>query len=153
LARAFCSKQINLLFLEAAANLEQTVAKKAEATKEDLTHPLCFHWVHHPNNISRQAIQQAYSDACAVTLKAAPTKDNRPLNITRMIVLYSRPKNLSDYLCRTVLKEKPGNRKSYQKTRVDTLIQTPTRVSKYGRPIKFWIAAAGPPHPEFLNIF
>jgi hypothetical protein len=109
LARGFRSKQIKTLFLEAAAHLERTDDKK---TDEDRTRPLCFHWVHHPNDISRQVIQQAYSDTCAATLKAAPTKDKRPLNITRMIVLYSRPKNLSDYLCRTVLKEQPGNRVS-----------------------------------------
>jgi len=111
LARGFRSKQINPLFLEAAANLERASVKNTE-NSEDLTRPLCFHWIHHPNDISRKAIQQAYSDTCAVTLKATPTKDNRPLNITKMIVLYSRPKNLSDYLCRTVLKEQPGNRVS-----------------------------------------
>ena len=103
LTRGFRSKQTKPLFLEAAANLERASVKNTEKS-EDLTRSLCFHWIHHPYDISRKAIQQAYSNTCAVTLKATPTKENRPLNITRMIVLYSRPKNLSDYLFARYLK-------------------------------------------------
>jgi hypothetical protein len=111
LARGFCPEQITPLFHAAALSLERENTLKKSA-QTDTNRAIMLHWIHHPNNVTRQALQQAYRDTCADALAASPATDQRPLNITNMIVSYSRPQNLSDILCRTVLKEQPGNRAS-----------------------------------------
>jgi hypothetical protein len=62
---------------------------------------LFIHLVYHPDDTSRQRIQQLYDKHCSELLRSV-------IGIQRPTIAYKRPKNLGDFITRAKLHEAPG---------------------------------------------
>jgi len=84
--------------------LRDTCAPTSRTEKSD--ERLFLHWEFHPQDISRQAIRQAYHKYLEPVVSAPP------LGIKQLTIAYSTPGNLRRCLTKTQLKQAPGNRAS-----------------------------------------
>jgi hypothetical protein len=101
-ARGHKIDNIKQTLLEAAAHIDGGNEKNNKNNRKELTTDtknLFIHWEYHPNDIDRKTIHQIYEE----TLERLDGFD-------AMTVCYSRPKNLRDVLCSTVLNQPDGKK-------------------------------------------
>jgi hypothetical protein len=108
LARGHDSINIERLFLLASARLDHpqtlTPAERLETTSDDDA-PVILHVEYHPRQIERLNIQKVFGELCAGPFRDTTNKE-KPTEIKRLIIAYSRPPNLRDLLCRTKMEQR-----------------------------------------------
>jgi hypothetical protein len=103
-ARGHKIENITHTLLEAATHTDEKNEKNNKNKRKALTTDtknLFIHWEYHPSNIDQKMIGQIYEE----TLKGHEGFD-------ATTVYYSRPKNLRDALCSTVLNQPKGKKMS-----------------------------------------
>jgi hypothetical protein len=109
ISRGYSLESIKPVFQRAHARLLQSDPRESRtpAPTDSLTtddpspKPLIFHLKYHPRGISRQQVRTAYSE----TLESLMPE-------RRLLVAVSRPKNLKDRVCSTILRHKEGDNPS-----------------------------------------
>jgi hypothetical protein len=89
-----------MIFMEAAALLD-TIKRHGKTPKwnaADASNTLIFHWEYHPNGLSQQSIRKSYNKHCA-----------NVSSFDRMIVAFSRPRNIRDSIMRSQLLDVKGS--------------------------------------------
>lgn len=103
IARGHSADSIRMIFMEAAASLDtiERHGKTPKCNAANASNTLFFHWEYHPNGLSRQSIRKSYNKHCADVS-----------GFDRMIVAFSRPRNIRDSIMRSRLPDVEGSRPS-----------------------------------------
>ena len=104
--RGYSREVLQKHFTDAATKLD-VKRKKLKSNEMDET-SVFFHLQYHPHQIPKGMIRDCFEAHCAATFKTAKHEFgwNR-LNISRLIVAYSRASNLRDRLCSSKLPDIP----------------------------------------------
>jgi hypothetical protein len=103
IARGHSADSIRMIFMEAAASLDtiERHGKTPKCNAANALNTLFFHWEYHPNGLSRKSIRKSYNKHCADVS-----------SFDRMIVAFSRPRNIRDSIMRSRLPDVEGSRPS-----------------------------------------
>ena len=101
LARGWDRDFIRGLILEATTRAENKTTKRIPKKEENLKDILFLHFQYHKDGISRDQIRAVFQDHLEKIC-------NDDLGIERLIVAYSRPLNIGDYVTRAKLHQAPG---------------------------------------------
>ena len=103
------------MFREAAKHIDKNMHKKKEKKKRKLDENMfVFYRLFHPRDIERKEIQEAFKEHIAPPGESKiNNKFKKLLGIDRIIVAYSRPKNLRDLLCPTTLYQTKNKNVTY----------------------------------------
>jgi hypothetical protein len=98
IARGHSPETVRQYCMEAASSID-SIERAGRKTRDtaDPSDTLFFHWEYHPRGISRQLIRREYNERCAATS-----------GYDRMVVAFSRPRNLRDALMKSRLPDKEG---------------------------------------------
>ena len=129
LARGHTHHAIRPIFDSALADLQRPRTRAAGPS------PLFLHVEFHPHDVSSQQIQQTYKSTMLRLPPTAPTPSalvvynhmNAPLDISRLIVAYSRPRNLGNILAPRRFRVPPGM--SVSNWQFGTVTDTPNPLS------------------------
>ena len=96
--------------MEAAKHIAEkteqlSINPRAKTTTKTATTQLFLHWEYHPTDIARQKIQQVYKET------AGPVFE-KMLDVDKVTIAYSNPRNLRRCLTKTQLEEPTGDRVS-----------------------------------------
>ena len=117
LDRGHSHDNLSLLFTSSITAIQQLLndpfpSKKSNTS--DITHSnkqILLHIPYHPRDISRQQIRNIYESTCESESNnfnhIINHKTKCVMNISKLTVAYSRPKNLKNYLCPSTLEESP----------------------------------------------
>jgi hypothetical protein len=111
-ARGHERTNIQRLFRNAAARLNQNLITKpaTESATEDAQ--VFLHMEYHPRQIERQVVQKVYRDICSTPFQATVNTDNQRTGIGRLTIAHSRPTNFRDLLCSTKMVQPARDRVS-----------------------------------------
>jgi hypothetical protein len=97
-ARGHSQETVRQNCLEAAKSID-TIERAGRLRRDDAdpSNTLFFHWEYHPRGISRQLIRREYKEHC-----------DGKTGFARMVVAFSRPRNLRDAIIKSKLPDKEG---------------------------------------------
>jgi hypothetical protein len=103
IARGHSAATVRTVFMDAALSLD-TIDRRGKTPKcnaANASNTLFFHWEYHPHGLSRQQVRKSYNKHC---------KDASGFD--RMIVAFSRPRNIRDSVMKSRLPDVEDSRPS-----------------------------------------